>query len=167
MVPKFQKPPACVGCPAYDWGVGFVPPQGHSDSCWAIVGQGPGEQEARTGEPFFENAPSGYRLTRWLYRADFSRRDFFITNVVWCWLPEKYVKGIPKGNRAPRVEEVRFCGRAHWGPALEALPNLEGIIPVGVPAQEAFGLPGGEASAGTLFERDTRTLFTKEAEPCP
>ncbi len=150
---KYPKPPQCENCSARSWGVGYVPPQGPLDAKLAWVGQGPGDQEARTGVPFFEMAPSGSKATRWMYRAEFSRRDFVITNIVWCWLPERRTQVDAWGNRAPTQAEVAFCREAHWRPLLESMPNLHTIVPVGVPALRAFlGPEVGEEAAGALME---------------
>ena len=46
------KPKACEKCPAYEWGVGFVPPENLTTHRFALVGQGPGETEALTSRPF-------------------------------------------------------------------------------------------------------------------
>lgn len=115
-------------------------PQGPPDAAIALLGQGPGEVEAHTGRPF--HGPSGQRLDSWLRRAGIDRSRCHVSNVVWCWLPS---------NRTPTAEEIAFCQRAHWGPALAALSELRVVVPIGVPAQRPFyGGRAGERNVGSI-----------------
>jgi len=63
-----------------------------------FVGEGPGMEEDRQGEPFVGAA--GKRLTRWINRIGFARGDVYIANIVKCR---------PPGNRAPLPEEAAAC----------------------------------------------------------
>ena len=63
-----------------------------------FVGEGPGVEEDRQGEPFVGAA--GKRLTRWINRIGFAREDVYIANIVKCR---------PPGNRAPLPEEAAAC----------------------------------------------------------
>jgi uracil-DNA glycosylase family 4 len=63
-----------------------------------FVGEGPGEEEDRQGEPFVGAA--GRRLTRWIERIGLSRGEVYIANIVKCR---------PPGNRAPLPEEAAAC----------------------------------------------------------
>lgn len=65
---------------------------------WMVVGEGPGEQEDRQGEPFV--GPAGKLLDNMLRAAGFERGDVYIANIVKCR---------PPGNRDPRPEEVASC----------------------------------------------------------
>ena len=136
-----DKPPPCLDCPAYGVGVGFVPPDGPRDARLALVGQGPGDQEAYHERPFYPQAPSGYRLDRWLYRSGIGRNARtgpLVTNVVWCHLPKGRKAGRPFGNRDPERPEIEHCWRAHLGPLLDSMPKLERIVPIGTPAIRWF-----------------------------
>ncbi len=130
------KPKACEGCPAYRWGVGFVPPEGPLGAKVALVGQGPGEQEAEFDRPFYEGAPSGWRLRNWLRqtRPPLLEKACLFTNVVWCWLPKAKPGGVPKGNRAPTPAEVAYCTARHLLPLFATMPRLERVVAVGQPA---------------------------------
>lgn len=134
-MPLSRKPEACQGCPAERWGCGFVPPSEPAAATAvpiAIVGQGPGEQEAHTSVPFFPRAPSGNILNQWLHEANLSRSQVWIGNVVQCWLPESHTGG-PHGNREPTHAEVEFCWNAHVGKALANFSPRH-IVSVGTPA---------------------------------
>lgn len=136
------KPDACIGCPAYDCGRGFVPPDGPNSSTIAVVGQGPGDEEAHSGVPF--TGASGRKLNAWFAKAGGSRANAFLTNVVQCHLPK---------NRAPTKEEAQFCYGAHLRPQLESLPNLRVIVPVGVPAfRRILGGSPRETIAGSTIQ---------------
>jgi DNA polymerase len=63
-----------------------------------FVGEGPGMEEDRQGEPFVGAA--GKRLTQWIGRIGLARQDVYIANIVKCR---------PPGNRAPLPEEAAAC----------------------------------------------------------
>lgn len=139
-----DRPDACRGCPAWEDGEGFVEPAGPTDASIALIGQGPGADEAWTGVPF--TGPSGRTLDRWLTRAGIYRHKVWIGNIVQCHL---------KGNRAPRREEVAFCRKVHWGTKLKALSNLKVIVAVGVPAMKVLANEKANSDwTGTVFEHD-------------
>ena len=77
---------------------------GHEQARWMIVGEAPGEQEDRQGEPFVGRA--GQLLDRMLAAIDLTRgeagpdRQVFIANVLKCR---------PPANRNPLPEEVAQC----------------------------------------------------------
>jgi len=64
-----------------------------------VIGEAPGAEEDRQGQPFV--GPAGELLTRMLAAIGLSReRDVYIANVLKCRPPE---------NRPPRPEEVAAC----------------------------------------------------------
>jgi DNA polymerase len=77
---------------------------GHPQASWMLVGEAPGEQEDRQGEPFVGRA--GQVLDRMLHAVGLTRADapseqqVFIANVIKCR---------PPGNRNPQPEEVAQC----------------------------------------------------------
>lgn len=88
-------------CPLADGRTLVVPGAGPADAPLMLVGEGPGAEEDRRGEPFVGAA--GRLLDELLEGAGLRRGDVFITNVVACR---------PPGNRTPRVGEVR--AHAPW-----------------------------------------------------
>lgn len=146
------KPAACDGCPAQARGRSYVPGAGPDSARVAIIGQGPGDVEASTGIPFHRHAPSGNKLTQWIELTLGDRRsenppfefaDTYIDNAVRCLI---YGKG---GTHTAPSDAVEFCRRAHWEPALLALPNLQFVIFVGVPAaKSAMGDWVNQSAAG-------------------
>ncbi|MBS0373371.1 MAG: uracil-DNA glycosylase [Proteobacteria bacterium] len=65
---------------------------------WLVVGEAPGADEDRQGEPFVGRA--GQLLNSMLRGAGLAREQVFIANVLKCR---------PPGNRDPLPEEVRCC----------------------------------------------------------
>jgi DNA polymerase len=147
------KPTACIGCPAYESGKGFVPGVGPADATVALVGQGPGKAEAYTGKPVV--GPSGSILERWLGACGRPREQFWIDNVVRCWLP---------GNRAPSKTELTYCTHTHLFPALNALPNRRVVVTLGMPAARALVGDANERIVGAPHPVDP-TLPTAAGDP--
>jgi len=69
-----------------------------------FVGEAPGEDEDRQGEPFVGKA--GQLLTKIIETMGFPRSDVYIANVLKC-RPDM-PKGMP-GNRKPMPEEMQIC----------------------------------------------------------
>ena len=63
-----------------------------------VIGEAPGADEDRTGEPFVGRA--GQLLTKILEAIDLSREEVYIANII---------KSRPPGNRRPEREEVAAC----------------------------------------------------------
>jgi uracil-DNA glycosylase family 4 len=103
----------------------FVPGAGDADARIVLVGEAPGANEDRLGQPFVGAA--GRFLDTLLVEAGLSREEVFITNVL---------KSRPPGNRDPRADEV-----AHSWPWLEAqlaVIEPELIVPLGRHALARF-----------------------------
>lgn len=153
-----RKAPTCDGCPAREWGQGWVPPEvPRQPPRWALVGQGPGPSEAHSGHPFNPEAPAGATLTHWLHRARLLRSEALVTNVVWCWLPESITRGIPEGNREPTAAEAKYCYGQHLGPLLAAhgfdQPEKL-IVAVGAPAARLLlGISKVDKYMGTFNQK--------------
>ncbi|MBX7083047.1 MAG: uracil-DNA glycosylase [Nannocystaceae bacterium] len=71
---------------------------GNPEAAMMFVGEAPGADEDRQGEPFVGRA--GQRLDEWLVALGLRRDDVYIANVLKCR---------PPGNRDPRPEEVDRC----------------------------------------------------------
>ncbi len=90
---------ACDGCPLCRGGRRKVVfGVGNPHARLMFIGEAPGEEEDRQGEPFVGAA--GRRLNQWIGRIGLSRSDVYIANIVKCR---------PPGNRAPLPEEARAC----------------------------------------------------------
>lgn len=75
-----------------------VPGVGNPTAKVMIIGEAPGENEAKTGVPFCGKA--GNLLTNIIKAAGWTREDVFITNILKCR---------PPGNRDPEACEAANC----------------------------------------------------------
>lgn len=71
---------------------------GNRNAEWMIIGEAPGADEDRQGEPFVGRA--GQLLNEMLRAAGFARGDVYIANILKCR---------PPNNRDPRPDEVAEC----------------------------------------------------------
>ena len=72
--------------------------EGSADARVVFVGEGPGEEEDKSGRPFVGRA--GELLTKMIEAVGWRREDVYICNIVKCR---------PPGNRDPLPEEVSTC----------------------------------------------------------
>ena len=72
--------------------------EGHPDARVVFVGEGPGEEEDKSGRPFVGRA--GELLTKMIEAVGWRREDVYICNIVKCR---------PPGNRDPLPLEVSTC----------------------------------------------------------
>lgn len=98
-----QKVAACTKCQELtEWrnscGWKTVPGVGNPDAAIMVIGEAPGENEAKQGEPFVGKA--GQLLTSILQAAGWQRSDVFICNILKCR---------PPANRDPRPDEAANC----------------------------------------------------------
>jgi len=91
--------PACTACALHKGRKQTVFGVGDENADWLLVGEAPGAEEDRLGEPFVGQA--GRLLDNMLAAIDLSRGDnVYIANVLKCR---------PPGNRNPEPEEVAKC----------------------------------------------------------
>ena len=88
----------CVRCPLHRTRTRTVFGVGNLHADWMIIGEAPGAEEDRTGEPFVGRA--GRLLDAMLRAAGFARADVFIANVIKCRPPR---------NRDPQAGEIAQC----------------------------------------------------------
>lgn len=94
-----QAVPACTACGLHKGRTQTVFGVGDEDADWLLVGEAPGAEEDRLGEPFVGQA--GRLLDNMLAAIDLRRGDnVYIANVLKCR---------PPGNRNPEPEEVARC----------------------------------------------------------
>ncbi len=104
-----MKPPSCQACPLYTRGEGWVLPEGKLTHGVLIVGEAPGEEEARLSRPFI--GASGQFLNRVIGRmndpttgAPLQREDFMVANILQCRPPENRLTKAPY-----EFEALRHC----------------------------------------------------------
>lgn len=108
----------CTSCDLAERRTNVVFGEGNPRSPLVLVGEGPGDQEDKTGRPFVGKA--GQLLDRALQDAGLSREDVYICNTVKCRAAD-WSSGKPQ-NRPPTDEETLACRQ--W-----LLPQLSIIAP--------------------------------------
>ena len=125
----------CTRCKLHSTRKSIVFGVGDENAPLMFVGEAPGEQEDKRGEPFV--GPAGELLDKMIEAMGWSRQSVFINNILCCR---------PPGNRNPQPDEVSACK-----PFLEArigaiAPRI--IVALGRPA--ANTLLGTDAPISTL-----------------
>ena len=137
-----EKIKKCKLCPLAEERICAVPGSGDFDAKIVFVGEGPGAQEDKVGEPFV--GASGKFLDEMLASIKLKRTDVFITNVVKCR---------PPNNRDPLPDEVAICTEKYFWKQLDIIaPKI--IITLGRHAMHRF-LPADRKISqdhGKLFE---------------
>jgi DNA polymerase len=89
---------ACTRCVLHETRTQTVFGVGDRRARWMFIGEAPGAEEDRQGEPFVGRA--GQLLTAMLRALGFRREDVYIANVLKCR---------PPGNRDPKPDEALQC----------------------------------------------------------
>jgi uracil-DNA glycosylase family 4 len=94
-----QAVPACTACALHQTRTQTVFGVGDENADWMLIGEAPGAEEDRLGDPFVGQA--GKLLDNMLASLGMNRREnVYIANVLKCR---------PPGNRNPEPEEVAKC----------------------------------------------------------
>jgi DNA polymerase len=109
----------CTGCDLYKNATQVVFGAGPQKARVMFVGEQPGDQEDRQGEPFV--GPAGALLDKALEEAGIPRDEVYVTNAVkhFSWEP----RGKRRIHKKPRASEIKACR-----PWLEA--ELRAVKPV-------------------------------------
>ena len=100
-----------------------------------FIGEGPGADEDRTGEPFVGKA--GQLLDKMIEAMGWARGDVYIANVVKCR---------PPGNRNPEPDEIAACRPFLEAQITSVRPRI--IVTLGKPAANL--VLGTDATIGSL-----------------
>lgn len=133
----------CTRCKLHTTRRSIVFGVGDPSSPLMFVGEAPGEQEDKRGEPFV--GPAGQLLDKMIEAMGWSRQSVYINNILCCR---------PPGNRTPQADEVLACK-----PFLEAriaaiAPRI--IVALGRPAANTLLGCDAPISAlrGTFHDRN-------------
>ena len=88
----------CTACALSGTRTNVVFGVGDPSADWMIIGEAPGAEEDRRGEPFVGRA--GQLLNEMLLAVGLPRERVFIANILKCR---------PPGNRDPQAEEIAAC----------------------------------------------------------
>lgn len=89
---------SCTRCALHQSRQQAVVGVGDRNANWLVIGEAPGAEEDRQGEPFVGRA--GQLLNAMLQAAGLARDQVYITNILKCR---------PPGNRDPQPEEAAAC----------------------------------------------------------
>lgn len=117
---------------------------GNADADLMFVGEAPGADEDRQGEPFVGRA--GQLLTKILKAMGFAREDVYIANILKC-RPDTPPGAF--GNRAPTPQEMQTC-RPYL---LEQINIIEPKVIVALGAVAVEGLLGARGTMRDLRGR--------------
>jgi DNA polymerase len=122
----------CEGCDLYKNATQTVFGQGPASARVMLVGEVPGDQEDRQGEPFI--GPSGKLLDTHLAEAGIDRGMVYVTNAV------KHFKWEPKGKRRfhkkPGAREIAAC--RPWVEAEMEVVGPDVVVCLGATAAQAL-----------------------------
>jgi uracil-DNA glycosylase family 4 len=93
-----ERVAGCVRCGLCESRTQTVFGVGSEQADWLVIGEAPGAEEDRRGEPFVGRA--GQLLNSMLIAIGLARETVFIANILKCR---------PPGNRDPKPEEVSQC----------------------------------------------------------
>lgn len=123
----------CRACGLHEFRENTVFGKGNPKADLVIVGQGPGENEDRTGIPF--SGRSGALLDESLKKLGIPAERLYFCNIVICRTPD----------RAPRQDEIRSCARFHEAQIRSIAPQA--VLALGGPAAVALSGQKGKTLA--------------------
>jgi DNA polymerase len=129
----------CQGCPLYENATQTVFGKGSESARIVLVGEQPGDQEDRRGEPFV--GPAGRLLGKALEEAGIDRDEAYVTNAVKHFKFTVTPGGKRRIHKAPDLREVSAC--RPW--LLAELHLLRPDVVV------ALGATAGKALMGSSF----------------
>ena len=133
-----QRVAGCTRCELSESRTNTVFGVGNRDADWLVIGEAPGAEEDRRGEPFVGRA--GHMLDEMLRAIGQSRQTVFIANILKCR---------PPNNRDPKPSEAAEC-RAYLERQVELVqPRI--ILAVGKIA--AQNLLASDAPVGRMRGR--------------
>ena len=136
----------CTKCPLHRTRTQGVFARGRCDAELMFIGEGPGAEEDRLGQPFVGRA--GKLLDKMIEAMGLGRDDAYVANIVKSRAANYGAGGAPE-NRPPTPDEIRAC----W-PYLERQIQLVKpriIVTLGAPASNT--LLGRDASMADLRGR--------------
>jgi uracil-DNA glycosylase family protein len=136
-----QEAARCTRCELYEAATQTVFGEGRADAWLMLVGEQPGDQEDKAGEPFV--GPAGRVLAEALDQVGLDRAEIYLTNAVKHFRFEQ--RGPRRIHKAPTVSQVRACG-----------PWLRGELDAVRPS--ALGLLGATAAKAVLGQQFRLTV---------
>jgi uracil-DNA glycosylase family protein len=162
-LPRLREAAAgCRACPLWKTGTQTVFGAGPAKARVMFVGEQPGDQEDRKGEPFV--GPAGRMFDQALDEVGIERGDTYVTNVVKHF---KWTQGRGKRrlHQRPNAEEIRAC--RPWLDSELTVVKPEILVALGATAAKA--LYGSKfrvtKDRGDFFESELAQLSTATVHP--
>lgn len=136
---------SCVQCPLHTTRTKAVPGEGAPLARVMLIGEAPGREEDRSGQPFVGAA--GRFLDEVLAGSGVDRRDLFITNTVKCR---------PENNRPPRKREVDTCTSLYLFEQIELINPALIMVLGSVATKKLLGVNSVNEVRGRVIEHNNR-----------
>ncbi|MGA5566677.1 UdgX family uracil-DNA binding protein [Streptomyces platensis] len=157
-LPAYRRAAAdCQGCPLFLDASGTVFGSGSASARLMLVGEQPGDQEDRAGEPFV--GPAGHLLRKAMREAGLDERQAYFTNAVKHFKFTLAERGKRRIHKPPSLRELTAC--RPWLTAELHLVDPDVVV--------ALGATAGKALLGRSFRvtKDRGTLIPLPAEQRP
>jgi uracil-DNA glycosylase len=115
----------CTRCKLHQGRKNIVFGVGNPNADLMFIGEGPGAEEDRSGEPFV--GPAGQLLTKIIKAMGFNRDEVYIANIVKCRPPK---------NRDPERDEIEACIGFLRAQVAAVQPKV--IVSLGRPASQTL-----------------------------
>lgn len=138
----------CVQCPLHASRTQAVPGEGPPSARVMLIGEAPGREEDRRGQPFMGAA--GRFLDEVLAGSGVDRSVLFITNTVKCR---------PENNRTPRKGEVDTCTALYLFEQIELVNPALIMLLGGVAAKKLLGVRSVNEARGQRIVHNGRTYL--------
>ena len=136
---------SCVQCPLHASRTKAVPGEGSPSARVMLIGEAPGRDEDRRGQPFVGAA--GRFLDEMLAGSGVDRSDLFITNTVKCR---------PENNRTPRKREVDTCTSLYLFEQIELINPTLIMLLGSVATKKLLGVNSVNEVRGRVIEHNNR-----------
>jgi DNA polymerase len=162
-LPRLREAAAgCRACGLWRLGTQTVFGEGRTRSDVMLVGEQPGDQEDRAGEPFV--GPAGRILDQALEKAGIDREDAYVTNAVkhFKW---KSGRGKRRLHQKPDAAEVRAC--RPWLEAELAVVRPKLLVLMGATAAQSLFGPSFRVTKerGRMLDSELAPLVTATVHP--
>ncbi|MEU5701793.1 UdgX family uracil-DNA binding protein [Streptomyces aurantiacus] len=149
-----QAAAECRGCPLFEDATGTVFGKGAATARIVFVGEQPGDQEDRQGEPFV--GPAGRLLDKAMTEAGIDRDTTYVTNAVKHFKFTRAGPGKRRIHKAPDLRELTAC--RPWLDVELHLVRPDVVV--------ALGATAGKALLGRSFRvtKDRGTLIPLPGE---
>ena len=152
----------CKGCDLYEAATQTVFGEGPASARVVLVGEQPGDQEDRAGQPFV--GPAGRLLDQALEEAGVDRNDAYVTNAVKHFRFTQSAPGKRRIHQKPDAWQVSAC--RPWLAAEFELLDPQVVVALGAPLHSpCWAALSGSASNAACYCPGRRRPATSQPSP--